>query len=102
MTTISGAILAAIVAGAYLKYKPGVRTYGFQTLAVTAGTAVLSMAIPLVGALQWLGLAVQLVLLGCVYAAMRTYRIAKADRRHHWQCRDLGNAIRWRKEKWEL
>lgn len=102
MTTITGAILAAVVVGAYLKYKPSIRTYGFQTLAVAAGTAVLSMVIPLAGVLQWLGLAVQLTMLGCVVAAMREYRLKKADRQHHWECRDLGNEIRWKKEKWEL
>lgn len=102
MTTLTGAALLAITAAVSIKYRPGVRTYGFQTLMVAAGTAVLSMAVPLAGVLQWLGLAVQLILLGCVVAAMREYRIGKAERQHHWECRDLGNAIRWRKERWEL
>ena len=94
MTTIFGAILAAVTLGTYLKYKPRVHKYCCKTLVVAGGASVLAMAIPLTGILQWVGLGLLAVLLLCVLIAARDYRLENRSRHHHMKCMQLRNQMK--------
>lgn len=91
MTSIFGAILAAVTLGTYLRYKPRVHKYCCKTLGIAGAASIIAMAIPITGLLQWVGMGVLAVMMLCVFIAARDYRLETRARRHHMECVVLRN-----------
>lgn len=98
MTQIFGAILAAVTLGMYLKYKPRVHKSSCKTFGVAGAAAIIAMAIPVTGLLQWIGAGLLAILLLCVFLAAREYRLESRARFHHMKCVQLRNQMNLKKE----